>query len=101
MGVRPSLIPLLINFFQDRQMTVKWHGCLSHARKINGGSPQGATISILEYIAQSNNCADCVSDTDRYRFIDDLTVLEIVNRISVVLTSFNMFNRHHPAYPHS
>ena len=24
-GVRPSLIPILINFFQDRRMTVKWH----------------------------------------------------------------------------
>ena len=26
-GVRPSLIPVLVNYFQDRQMSVKWHGC--------------------------------------------------------------------------
>ena len=25
-GVRPSLIPLLINYFQDRKMFVKWWG---------------------------------------------------------------------------
>ena len=25
-GVRPSLIPVLINYFQNREMTVKWHG---------------------------------------------------------------------------
>ena len=26
-GVRPSLIPVLVNYFQDRKMSVKWHGC--------------------------------------------------------------------------
>ena len=25
-GVRPSLIPVFINYFQDREMSVKWHG---------------------------------------------------------------------------
>ena len=25
-GVRPSLIPVLVNYFQNREMTVKWHG---------------------------------------------------------------------------
>ena len=25
-GVRPSLIPLLVNFFQNRSIKVKWHG---------------------------------------------------------------------------
>ena len=39
-GVRPSLIPLLINYFQDREMSVKWHGCQSVPKKINGGGPQ-------------------------------------------------------------
>ena len=24
-GLRPSLIPVLINYFQDRKMKVKWH----------------------------------------------------------------------------
>ena len=28
-GVRPSMIPLLVNYFQVRQMTVSWHGCQS------------------------------------------------------------------------
>ena len=26
-GVRPSLIPILVNYFQNRTMRVKWHGC--------------------------------------------------------------------------
>ena len=28
-GVRPSLIPMLINYFQGRQMKVKWNGKIS------------------------------------------------------------------------
>ena len=26
-GVRPSLFPVLLNYFQGREMSVKWHGC--------------------------------------------------------------------------
>ena len=89
-GVRPSLIPVLISYFQDRQMSVKWHGCRSVPRKVNGGGPQGATIGLLEYLSQSNNSADCVKESERFRFIDDLSVLEIVNLLTVGITSFNI-----------
>ena len=89
-GVRPALIPVLINYFQDREMSVKWHGCRSAARKVAGGGPQGATIGLLEYLSQSNNSADCVTESDRFKFIDDLSVLEIVNLLTVGLTSFNL-----------
>ena len=84
------LIPLLINYFQDRQMSVTWHGCQSAPRKINGGGPQGATLGILEYLSQSNNNADCVDEQDRFKFIDDLTVLEIVNLLMVGISSYNI-----------
>ena len=89
-GVRPSLIPVLINYFQDREMSVKWHGCRSVPRKINGGGPQGATLGILEYLSQSNNSADCVTVEDRFKFVDDLSVLEIVNLLTIGLSSFNI-----------
>ena len=89
-GVRPSLIPLLINYFQDREMTVKWHGVQSVPRKINGGGPQGATLGILEYLSQSNTSADCVNPGDRFKFVDDLTILEIVNLLTIGLSSFNI-----------
>ena len=71
-------------------MTVKWHGCHSLPRKVNGGGPQGATLGLLEYLSQSNNSADMVSDSDRFKFIDDLSVLEIVNLLTVGITSFNL-----------
>ena len=65
-------------------------------KKINGGGPQGATLGILEYLSQSNNNADMVSVNDRFKFVDDLTVLEIVNVLSVGLTSYNI-RRHVPS----
>ena len=89
-GVRPSLIPLLVNYFQDRKMSVKWHGCRSAPRIIRGGGPQGATLGLLEYLSQSNKSADCVDVKDRFKFVDDLTILEIVNLLTIGITSMNM-----------
>ena len=89
-GVRPALIPVLINYFQNRKMSVKWHGSRSVPRLIKGGGPQGATIGLLEYLSQSNNSADCVSEQDRYKFVDDLTTLEVVNLLTVGITCFNI-----------
>jgi hypothetical protein len=89
-GVRPSLIPMLVNYFQDREMSVKWHGCRSVPRRINGGGPQGATLGILEYLSQSNDSSDCVSVEDRFKFIDDLSILEIVNLLTIGLSSYNV-----------
>ena len=71
-------------------MSVKWHGQQSVPRRVNGGGPQGATIGILEYLSQSNDCADLVRLEDRFRFVDDLTVLEIVNLLTVGISSYNL-----------
>ena len=89
-GVRPSLIPVLVNYFQDRQMSVKWHGCRSVPKTIKGGGPQGATLGLLEYLSQSNNNADNVEVEDRFKFIDDLSILEIVNLLTVGISSYNV-----------
>ena len=89
-GVRPSLIPMLVNYFQGREMSVKWHGCRSVPRRINGGGPQGATLGILEYLSQSNDSSDCVNVEDRFKFIDDLSILEIVNLLTIGLSSYNV-----------
>ena len=89
-GVRPTLIPVLVNYFQDRKMSVKWHGCRSVPRDIHGGGPQGATLGILEYLSQSNNSADLVQDLDRFKFVDDLSILEIIDLLTVGITSYNL-----------
>ena len=74
-GVRPSLIPLLISYFQGRKMKVKWHGRLSSSRDLNGGGPQGSTFGIWEYLAQSNENCKWISEEDRFKFIGRFKLL--------------------------
>ena len=88
-GVRNSLIPLLISYFQDRRMIVKWHGVESSLRKLNGGGPQGALWGILEYLSQSNENTNFISKDKKFKFIDDLSFLELINLLSIGLSSYN------------
>ena len=80
-------------YFQNRKMTVKWNGHFSTMRDLNGGSPQGASLGILEYLSQTTGNVDFISPENRYKFIDDLSTLEVINLISVGITSYN-FNLH-------
>ena len=89
-GVRPSLIPILISYFEDREMRVKWHGKLSEPRKLPGGGAMGASLGNWEFLSQTNDNADCVPEEDRFEFVDDLTTLEIINLLTVGLSSFFM-----------
>ena len=89
-GVRGSLIPLLINYFEGRKMQVKLNGKYSNVKTLNGGGAQGASFGILEYLSQSNSNASCVPMEDRFKFIDDLTTLEIINLLSIGLSSYNV-----------
>ena len=50
----------------------------------------GSTLGLLEYLSQSNNSADIVSQEDRFKFVDDLTILEIINLLTVGISSFNL-----------
>ena len=88
-GVRNSLIPLLINYFEDRKMIVKWHGKESTTRDLIGGGPQGALWGILEYLSQSNNNTDYIRSENKFKFIDDLSILEMVNLLSIGFASYN------------
>ena len=88
-GVRNSLIPVLVSYFQERHQSVKWRGIKTSPKRINGGGPQGATLGILEYLSQSNNNADCVGPDERFKFVEDLTILEIVSLLTVGLSSYN------------
>ena len=68
-------------------MNVKWNGSTSTERKLNGGGPQGATFGLWEYLVQSNDNSDCVDPEYRFKFVDDLTVLEKVNLLVIGLAS--------------
>ena len=89
-GVRPSLIPVLIGYFEDRQMYVRWHGKKSEPRNLPGSGAMGASLGILEFLSQTNNNADCIPVEDRFKYIDDLTTIEVINLITVGLSSLNI-----------
>ena len=44
---------------------------------------QGSTFGICEYLYQSNDNADFVKENKRFKFVDDLTFLEIINLLYV------------------
>ena len=90
MGVRPSLIPMLIIFFQGRKMQVKWHGKFSEVKQLNGSGPQGSSIGLLEYLAQSNDNTNIIGQEERFKFLDDLSILEIVNLLTIGISSYNI-----------
>ena len=64
-GVRPALIPVLVNFFQERKMRVKWKGHLTTLRKLNGGGG-GGTLGIEEYLSQSNDKTDFLKEDENF-----------------------------------
>ena len=70
-------------------MKVNWNGAYSSQRNLNGGGPQGGLMGILEYLSQTNNNSDFVPTDERFKFIDDLSTLEIINLISIGLSCYN------------
>ena len=88
-GVRPALIPVLVNFFQNRRMRVKWKGFISTLRALNGGGPQGGTLGTEEYLSQSNDNANFLDEEEKFKYIDDLSMLELVNLISIGIANHN------------
>ena len=78
MGVRPSLIPLLISYLSERKMQVKFNGEMSDFLILIGGGPQGTLLGLLEYLILSNDNAESVHPEDRFKYIDDLSILHLI-----------------------
>ena len=69
-------------------MQVKFNGEISRLYSLIGGGPQGTLLGGIEYIAQSNDNADIVPPQDRFKYIDDLSVLQLV-LLSGLLVEYN------------
>ena len=61
-------------------------------RALKGGGPQGGTFGILEYLSQSNDNADMVNKDDRFKFVDDLTILKIINFLITEISSYDIYS---------
>ena len=71
-------MPILASYLTDRQMQVKFNNTYSDTHILPGGGPQGSLVGLIEYFVQSNDSADCVEPDMRFKFVDDLSVLELV-----------------------
>ena len=91
LGVRPSLISLLASYLTNRKMKVKFNDELSEFLELIGGGPQGTLLGQLEYIVQSNDCGQSVPSEDRYKYIDDISLLHLVCLAGLLMD----YNYHH------
>ena len=92
LGIRPSLIPILCSYLDDRKMKVKFNNEMSELLTLIGGGPQGTLTGGIEYLVQSNDNAEVVEPEDRFKYIDDLSVLQLV-LLSGLLMEYN-FKEH-------
>ena len=96
-GVRPSLIPVIADYFNGRQMTVKFNGMESTPRQLKGGGPQGCSMGILEYLSQTAVNLDFINEDNlKFKYIDDATICEVINLKEAGLSSYN-FKQHVPS----
>ena len=73
-------------------MTVRYRTGVSNEKSLPGGGAQGTLLGPIEYATQSNHSADIVSPNRRFKFVDDLTTIEVVSLLSKVV-SYN-FRQH-------
>ena len=64
--------------FGIQVIILKFNGEESEFLDLIGGGPQGMLIGQLEYLVLGNDNADCVQPEDRFKYIDDLTLLQLV-----------------------
>ena len=89
-GVRPSLIPVLIDFFTGRDIVVKWKGTYSSPKEVAGGGAQGVNAGIIEYLAQTAGNLSFLPEDEAWKFVDDSSFIEVVNLAMVGLSSYNV-----------
>ena len=55
-----------------------------------GSGAMGSNLGNWEFDSQTNHNADCVPQEDRFKFVDDLSILEIINLLNIGIASHNM-----------
>ena len=88
-GVRSCLLPILMSFFENRLMFVKWHGVTSSTKSLPGGGPQGTSLGLWSFLSQTNDNPEDTDIENMYKFVDDKTTLEIINLMSIGIASHN------------
>jgi hypothetical protein len=89
LGLRSSIVPLIIDFMSGRKMSARFGNSESEVLDLVGGFPQGSLIGGDCYLSASNDAADHIPEEDRFRYIDDLEILELI-MMSGILQDYNI-----------
>ena len=77
-GIRSSLVKVLIDFLNERKMIVKMNGKTSSTLDLIGGGPQGSIIGQLLYIIASDDVAEDTAEEEKFKYIDDLSLVDAI-----------------------
>ena len=55
-----------------------------------GSGAMGSSIGNMEFASQTNNNAECVHKENCFKFVQDLSVLKMINLLNIGLASHNM-----------
>ena len=66
-------------------MQVRLGNTYSSTFLLPGGAAQGTLLGVIQYLIQSNDNGDCVSQDMRFKYVDDLSILELVLFGSLVI----------------
>ena len=80
MGIRSSLIPILVDFLSNRSMKIKYNREQVGPFRLVGGSPQGSFLGQICYTTGSydNTEAINISEDGKNQYVDDLDLLELI-----------------------
>ena len=73
-GVRPSLVPVLVSYMTNRRMIVRFNGSQSKPKKLIGCGPQGILLGGLEYIIANDCSKEDTDQEDRFKYYGDLNL---------------------------
>ena len=59
-------------------MQVRLDNTLSSTHHLPGGGAQGTLLGVIQFLVQNNDNADCLEEDMRYKFVDDLSILELL-----------------------
>ena len=90
-GIRSSVVKILIDFLNERKMEVKMNQKTSSSYDLIGGGPQGSLIGQVLYIIGSDDAAEDVPEEDKFKYVDDLISLDSLN-VRENLTKYDVHN---------
>ena len=89
--LRASIVPLVISYMSGRSMSVKFNQSESGIYQLCGGFPQGSRIGQDCYQGASNDAADHIDKDDRFRYVDDLQILELI-MLTGILHDYDIYS---------